>query len=140
MCVYSDDSWEFYDPSNRFQSYQNDVSILLNGCVQRDLSVNYTAGVIGKSKGFPQSLVAVNWEGEQSGGQMPTVSLTEHMTGGARSSLLYLPDSKRHPSTAAITKERHFQSPANRSRIRTCNVMYYNPASLITWDCASEIN
>ena len=43
----------------------------------------------------------------------------------------------RHPS-AAITKERHFQSPADRSRI-TRNLMYYNRASLITQDCASEI-
>ena len=33
--------------------------------------------------------------------------------------------------------ERHFQSPAERSRI---NLMFYNRACLITWDCASDIN
>ena len=69
-------------------------------------------------------------------GQRPTISLTEHMTGGARSCLfaaLFFPDSNRHPSIAAISKERHFQSPVGRSRIRTRNLMYYNRASLITW-------
>ena len=71
---------------------------------------------------------------------MPTLSWAEHMKGGACSSLfaaLFFPYSKRHPSTA-IT-ERHFQSPADRSWIRTRNLMYYSRASLITWDCASEI-
>ena len=58
--------------------------------------VNYTAGGIGKGKGFPQSLVAVNRAGGvgvQNGGQRPTVSWTEHMTGGARFCLLFFPDS-----------------------------------------------
>ena len=53
-----------------------------------------------------------------SGGQRPTVSWTEHMKGGARSSLfaaLFFPDSKRHPSSALLT-DRHFESPADRSR------------------------
>ena len=64
------------------------------------------------------------------------------MKGGARSSLfaaLFFSDSKRHPASAAIT-ERHFESPADRSRIRTRNLMYYNCASLITWEWASEID
>ena len=83
--------------------------------------------------------MAVDGGGEQSGGQRPIVSWTEHMTGEARPSLLSFPKSKRHPSTAAKTKERHFQSPADRSWIRTRNLMYDNRASLITWYCASEI-
>ena len=51
----------------------------------------------------------------------------------------YNPEKKRQPSTAGLT-ERHFQSPAERSRIRTRNLMYSNQASVITWDCMSEIN
>ena len=85
-----------------------------------------------------QSLVALG----AVGGQWPTVSWTEHMKGEARSSFfaaLFFSDSKRHPATAAIT-ERHFESPADLSQIRTRNLMYYNRASLITWDCASEID
>ena len=57
----------------------------------------------------------------------------------SRSSLfaaLFFPDSKGNPSTAAIT-ERQFQSPADRSRIRTRNLMYYTE-HLITWDCAAS--
>ena len=72
----------------------------------------------------------------------PLFFKTEQMKGGARSSLfvaLSFPDSKKHPSTAAITK-RHFESPADRSRIRTRNLMYYNRASIITWKCAPEID
>ena len=100
----------------------------------------YSAGGIGKGNGFLQSLVAVNraggggW-GLWNGVQRPTVSWTENMTGGARSSLFalyFFPDSKRHPSTVAITKEKHFQSLADRSRIRTRNPMYYNRASQST--------
>ena len=56
-----------------------------------------------KGKGFPRSLVTVG-----GGGQGPTVSLAEHMKGRARSfsSLPYSSlDSKRHPSTAAISKD-----------------------------------
>ena len=44
----------------------------------------------------------------------------------------------RHPSTAELT-EIHFKSPAERSRIQTRNLMYYNRASVIIWACASEI-
>ena len=54
-------------------------------------------------------------------------------------SLPYNPEKKRQPSAAGLT-ERHFQSPAERSRIRTRNLMYSNRASVITWDCMSEIN
>ena len=53
--------------------------------------------------------------------------------------LPYNPEKKRQPSTAGLT-ERHFRSPAERSRIRTRNLMYSNQASVITWDCVSEIN
>ena len=53
--------------------------------------------------------------------------------------LPYNPEKKRQPSTAGLT-ERHFQSPAERSRIRTRNFMYSNRASVITWECMSEIN
>ena len=42
--------------------------------------VNCTACGIGNGKGFPRSLVAVG-----SGSQRPTVSLAEHLKGGARS-------------------------------------------------------
>ena len=65
-----------------------------------------------------------------------------HLACHTRSSLfaaLFVSDSKRHPATAVIT-ERHFESPADRSRIRTHNLMYYDRASLITWDSASEID
>ena len=48
-------------------------------------------------------------------------------------------EKKRQPSTIGLT-EKHFQSPAERSRIRTCNLMYSNRASVITWDCMSEVN
>ena len=73
------------------------------------------------------------------GGQRSIVSWTKHMTGGGLA-VLFFPDSNRHPSTAAISKERHFQSPADQSWIRTRKFMNYNPLSLITWNCASEIN
>ena len=59
---------------------------------------------------------------------------------GANFSLFaYNPEKKRQPSTAGLT-ERRFQSPAERSQIRTRNLMYSNQASLITLDCMSEIN
>ena len=54
---------------------------------------------------------------------------------------LFLPitqKKKRQKSTAGLT-ERHFQSPAEQSRIRTHNLMYSNRASVITWDCMSEL-
>ena len=51
-------------------------------------------------------------------------------------SLSFLPHSsliqKMHPSTAGLT-ERHFQSPAERSQIRTRNLLYYNRA-LCVWN------
>ena len=57
----------------------------------------------------------------------------------AASFLPHNPEKKRQPSTAGLT-ERHFQSPAEQSRIRTRNLMYSNRASVIAWDCMSEIN
>ena len=69
--------------------------------------------------------------------------LDKEYESGAHFSLFAAPffsdSEKMHPSTAGLT-ERHFQSPAERSQIRTRNLLYYNRASLITWDCASEIN
>ena len=53
--------------------------------------------------------------------------------------LPYNTEKKRQPFTAGLT-ERQFQSPADRSRIRTRNIMYSNRAPVITWDCMSEIN
>ena len=108
----------------------------------RSVIVNNTAGGIGKSNGFLHSLVAERFLfvcfflGVGGRDQRPTVSLTEHMKGGARSSLfaaLFFPDSKKASiSTAAIKRNRYFQSPADRSRLRTRNLMYYNRASLST--------
>ena len=80
-----------------------------------------------------------------SGGQRPNVTWTKHMKYGANFSLFaasFFPISqtkKRQPSTVGLT-ERHFQSPAERSRIWTHNLMYSNRASVIIWDCMSEIN
>ena len=54
-------------------------------------------------------------------------------------SFFYNPEKKRQPSTPGMI-ERHFHSPAERSRIRARNLMYSNRASVITWDCMSEIN
>ena len=105
--------------------------------------MNYTAGVIGKGQDFPRSLVVVG--GEQWGGQRPNVPWTKHMKYGANFlslCCLILPyniEKKWQPSTAGLT-ERHFQSPAERYLIRTRNFMYSNRASVITWDCMSEIN
>ena len=48
-----------------------------------------------------------------SGSQRPTVSWTEHMKGGAHSSLcaaLCFPDSKRHPANTATTEKHSCQS------------------------------
>ena len=110
-------------------------------------TVNYTAGGTGTGQGFPPSLVAVRvgGGGGGSGGQRPNVSWTKHMK--LRSQYLslcclilpYNRERKRQPSTAGLT-ERHFQSPAERSQIRTRNLMYSNRASVITLDCMSEIN
>ena len=104
------------------------------------VTVNYTTGGTGKGQGFPRSLVAIGGQW----GQRPNVSWTKHMKYGANFSLCclilpYNPEKKRQPSTAGLT-ERHFQSPAERSRIRTRNLMYSNRASVITWDYMSEIN
>ena len=105
--------------------------------------MNYTAGGTGKSQGFPRSLVAVG-VGGGSGGQRPNVSWSKHIKYGANFSLFaasFFPitQKKRQPSTAGLT-DRHFQSPAEQSRIRTRNLMYSNRASISTWDCMSEIN
>ena len=97
-------------------------------------TINFTTGGIGKGKGFPGSLVAVG-----------AVGVIGQMYLGQRIliSLSLLPHSslirKGNPSTAGLS-ETHFQLPAERSRIRTCNFMYYYGASLIIWDCVSEIN
>ena len=106
-------------------------------------TVNYTAGGTGKGQGFPHSLVAVvgGGGGGGSGCQRPNVSWIKHMKNGANFSLFVAnPEKKRQPSTTGLT-ERHFQSSAERSRIRTRNLMYSNRASVVTtWDCTSEIN
>ena len=106
-------------------------------------TLNYTAGGSGKSQGFPRSLVAVGGGGG-SGGQRPNVSDKAYIIRSQFLSLccLILPyniEKKRQLSTARLT-ERYFQSPAEQSRIRIRNLMYSYRASVITWDCISEIN
>ena len=81
-------------------------------------TVNYTGGEIGKGKGSPHSLVVVG----RQWGQRITVSWAKSMKGRAHSSLLaviFFPDLKN-----GTHHERYTQSPAERSRIRTRNLMY----------------
>ena len=105
-------------------------------------TVNYTAGGTGKGQGFPPSLVAVGGGG-QWGSEFQCILDKAHEIRSQFLSLCclilpYNPETKRQPSTAGLT-ERHFKSPAERSRIRTRNLMYSNRASVITLDCMSEI-
>ena len=124
---------EFCTLFNRFQSYKQDGRIVLNSCVQ--CTVNYTAGCIGKGKSFLGSgsrgsdLRNPIYLGQRIRTAEPiSLSLSSHSS----------PIRKGHPSTAGLT-ERHFQSPAEQFRIRTHNLMHFNQAFLIIWDCASEI-
>ena len=103
--------------------------------------MNYTAGGTDKGQGFPRSLVAV---GGQWGSEVRCIldkayEIRSQFLSLCCLILRYNPEKKRQPSTDGLT-ERHFQSPAERSRIRTRNLMYSNRASVITWDCMSEIN
>ena len=104
--------------------------------------MNYTDGGTGNGQGFPRSLVAVGWGGAL-GSEAQCILDKAYEIRSQFLSLccLILPynqEKKRQPSTAGLT-ERHFQSPAEQSRIRTRNLMYSNRASVITWDCMSEI-
>ena len=68
-----------------------------------DGTLNYTAGGIGKGKGFHHSLVAVGG----SGGQRPNVPWTKNMKCGAHVTLFAASSSliqKRHQSTAGLTE------------------------------------
>ena len=97
--------------------------------------MNYIAGGIDKSKGFPHILVVVRGGG--GGGSEAQCILDREYE--MPSPFLSLSAPPRHPSTAGLT-EKHLQSPAERSRSRIRNLMWHNQASPITWDCTSEIN
>ena len=102
--------------------------------------MNYTAGGTGKGQGFPRSLVAVGGGGEGGVGSEAKCILDKAYEIWRKFSLLaasVFPMTQR--ITAGLT-ERHFQSPAERSRIRTRNFMHSNRAYVITWNCMSEIN
>ena len=104
-------------------------------------TVNYTAGGTGKGQGFPRSLVAVvaGGGGGGSGVQRPNVSWTKHMKYGDNFSLFaasFFPIIKKRKGNYP---QLGFQSPAERSRIRTRNLMYSNRASVINSDYMSEI-
>ena len=101
----------------------------------------FDAGGIGKGQGFLRSLMAV---GEQWGSEAQCILDKAYKIRSQFLSLCCLilpnnPEKKRQPPSAGLT-ERHFQLPAERSRNRTHNLMYSNRASVITWDCMSEIN
>ena len=106
--------------------------------------MNYTAGGTGKGQGFPRSLVAVGGGGGQLGSEAQCIVDKAYENRSQFLSfccliLLHNPEKERQPSTPGMI-ERHFHSPAERSRIRARNLMYSNRASVITWDCMSEIN
>ena len=107
-------------------------------------TVNYTAGGTGKGQDFPRSLVAVGGGGGQWGSEAQCIldkayEIRSQFLSICCRILPYNPEKKRQQSTAGLTKRR-FQSPAERSRIRTRNFMYSNRASVITWDCMFEIH
>ena len=103
--------------------------------------MNYTAGGTGKGQDFPRSLVAVGgqWGSEAQCILDKAYEIRSQFLSLCCLILPYNPEKKRQPSTAGLT-ERHVQSPAERSWIRTRNFIYFNRASVITWDCMSEIN
>ena len=103
--------------------------------------MNYTAGGTGKGQGFPHSLVAVGgeWGSEAKCFLDKAYEIWSQFLCLCCLILPYNPAKKRQPSTAGLA-ERHFQSPVERSRTRTRNLMYSNRAFVITWDCMSEIN
>ena len=132
---------ELCAPFNRFQLFNKDDRVVLNIFVCSG-TVNYNAGGTGNDQGFPRSLVAVvRRGGGGSGSQRLNVSWTKHMKFSlfAVSFFPITKKRKRLQSIAGLT-DRHFQSPAERSRTRTRNLMYSNRASVITLDCMSEIN
>ena len=128
---------EFCAPFNRFQLFKKDGRVVLNSCVQRNRELHH--------RGFPRSLVAVG--GVEGGQWRSEAQCILDKASEIRSQFLslcclilpYNQEKKSHPSAAGLT-ERHFQSPAERSWIRNRIHMYFNRASVITWDCMSEIN
>ena len=99
--------------------------------------MNYTAGGTGKGQDFPHSLVAVGgqWGSEAQCILDKAYEIQSQFLSLCCLILPYNPEKKRQSSTAGLT-ERHFQLPAEWSR----NFMFSNRASVITWDCMSEIN
>ena len=70
-------------------------------------------------------------------GQRPTVSWAKHTKGGTHFSLVasfILPDFK-NALFYCWDKRETYVSPADLSRIPARHIMYFNRASLITWDC-----
>ena len=95
--------------------------------------MNYTAGGTGKGQCFPRSLVAIEgqWGSEAQCILDKVYEIRSQFLSLCCLILPYKSEKKRQLSTAGLS-ERHFQSPAERSLIRTCSLMYSNRASVIT--------